>query len=200
MRALIETPGRALLIGFGLTVFILLLWAVTAGVDPVGFGSYFLRYLHIVGAMLWVGLIYFVNFVQLAAVAEASPEGRQTLMKAVVPRVMSGIRHTSHLTLLSGVLLLVTSGYLLDRIVFTSEVYIPPLRNLLLWGGTLGGVAMWAFVHFRIWPAVRVVLGEVAGDEAAKTKARESVKIYARINLILALRVTAVMVAAAHLY
>lgn len=200
MRALIETPGRSLLAGIGLTLLVLLVWLVTAGVDPVGFGSFLLRYIHVFAAMLWVGLIYFVNFIQLAAVAEASPEGRQTLMKSVVPRVASAFRHASHLTLLSGILLLVTSGYLLDRYVFSSGIYIPPLRNMLLWGGTIGGVAMWAFVHFRIWPALRVVLGEVPGDDAAKERARGTVKVYARINLILALPVTAVMVAAAHLY
>ena len=90
-----------------------------------------------------------------------------------------------------------TAGYLLDRMIFTAEVYIPPLRNLLLWGGVFGGLAMWVFVQFFIAPSLKVVLGHATGDEAA---ARGRVRTFARLNLVLGLPVTAVMVAAAHLY
>lgn len=195
--SLLEKPGSALLVSVAITVLILALWVVTAGVDPMGFTSYLLRFVHIYAAMLWIGLIYFVNFVQLAAVAEAAPENRSAIVKAIVPRVGSAVRHTSHLTVLSGLVLLISSGYLLDRMIFTTEVYIPPLRNLLLWGGVLGALAMWAFVQFFIAPSLKVVVGTSTGDEVA---ARARIKTFARLNLVLGLPVTAVMVAAAHLY
>lgn len=200
MGSLLDTPGRALLAGVGVTVVILLLWTVVAGADPVGFVSYLLRFVHVYASMIWIGLIFFVNFAQLVAVGETGPEGRSALMKSVAPRVASGMRHTSHLTVLSGVLLLVTSGYLLDRTIFTAEVYIPPLRNLLLWGGTLGGIVMWVFLNFIIWPNLKKVIGLTPADDAQKDLARGKVKTYARLNLVLGLPVTAVMVAAAHLY
>jgi len=200
MGSLLATPGRALLVGVGLTIAVLFIWVIGAGADPVGFISYLLRFIHVYAAMIWIGLIYFVNFVQLRAVAESTGEGRAALTTRVVPAVAKAFRHTSHLTVLSGILLLVTSGYLLDRYFFTTDVYIPPLRNLLLWGGTVGGLLMWGFVHFLIWPNLRIALGEVPGDDAAKERARATVKTYARLNLVLGLPVTAVMVAAAHLY
>jgi uncharacterized membrane protein len=103
-------------------------------------------------------------------------------------------------TVASGILLLVTTGYLLDRWIFMSEVFIPPLRNVLLWGGTLGGLVMWAFAHFVVWPNLKIVLGRVAADDAQKAAARAKVETYARLNLVLALPVTFVMVAAPHLY
>lgn len=200
MGSLLDTPGRALAAGLAITALILLLWKLTAGVDPVGFISYLLRFIHTFAAMLWLGFIWFVNFVQFAAVAETSGEGRKAIMTSIVPRVASGFRHASHLTVLSGVVLLITSGYLLDRYIFTAEVFIPPLRNLLLWGGTAGGLAMWAFANFIIWPNIKVVLGDTPADDAAKERARAKVKTYARLNLVIGIPVTAVMVAAAHLY
>lgn len=200
MGSPLETSGRALAAGVGLTLLVMLVWVAAVGVDRLGFTSFLLRWLHTFGGMVWVGMIWFVNFVQLAAVQQADDAGRAVLARSIVPKVATLFRHASHLTLVTGVLLLVTSGYLLDRMIFTAEVYIPPLRNLLLWGGTLGGLAMWGLVHLAIWPNLRIVLGERPGDAAAKAKAAKTVRACARLNLVLAVPVTFVMVAAAHLY
>jgi uncharacterized membrane protein len=150
--------------------------------------------------IVWVGMVWFVNFIQLSALQEADDAGRATLLKLVVPRVAHTFRHASHMNVLTGAMLLVASGYLLDRLLFTSEVYIPSSRALSLWGGVLGGLLMWMFVHFIIWPNLKVVLGHTPGDADAKARAREQVRTYARWNLILSVPVTFVMVAAAHLY
>jgi len=195
---MLDTPIKALFAGALATLAVLLAWVLGAGVDRIGFLSFVLRWLHVLAAMIWVGHIWFMNFTHLIALQEADDAGRATLHKLVAPRVAAAFRHSSHLTVLSGLLLLVTTGYLLDRWMFTTAVFMPPLKNIMLWGGTLVGVVMWALVHFVIWPAVRTVLA--GGDAAMVAAARARAKTYARINLILALPVTFVMVAAAHLY
>ncbi len=200
MKAMTDTPARALLTGAGLTAVIAVLWLAIEGADALGFISFLLRWVHVFAGILWVGLIWFVNFIQLSALQSADDAGRRSLMTLVVPRVAHSFRHASHLTLLSGVLLLFSSGYLLGSFVFPTEVYIPPSRTLLLWLGILGGLAMWAFVHFIIWPNLQIVLGQVPGDAAVKDQARQQIKIFARFNLILSIPVTFLMVAAAHLY
>ena len=200
MPSFLATPMRAFLLGLAISAAIVVLWAAVSPFDRIGFTSFLLRWLHIASAMLWIGMIWFVNFIQLSAVAEAEPAARAGIMKHIVPRVATTFRHTSHLTIASGVLLLVTSGYLLDRLVFSSPYYIPPLRNLLLWGGTVAATAMYAFVHMVIWPGLRIVLGIEAADADKIAAARTRVAIYARWNLVLAVPVTVAMVAAAHLY
>ena len=105
-------------------------------------------------------------------------------------------RHASHLTVLSGALLLVATGYLLGSWVFASAVYMPLPRILLLATGAFGGLLMWTFVNLAIWPNLKIVLGQATGD--AET-ARQTVKRYARLNLVLLIPVTFLMVAAAHL-
>jgi uncharacterized membrane protein len=199
MRAILASPGRSLLVGAALTLVILVVWLATASADRIGFVSFLLRWLHVFAGIVWVGMVWFVNFVQLVALQEVDDAGRATLLKSVAPRVAHAFRHASHLSLLTGILLLVFSGYLLDRLLFAAEVYIPPWRALFLWGGALGGVAMWTFVHFIIWPNLKVVLGQAPGDAEAKAQARERIKTYARWNLILSVPVTFGMVAAAHL-
>jgi uncharacterized membrane protein len=139
-----------------------------------------------------------VNFIQLPALEEADEAGRATIHKLVGARVVTTFRRASHVTLASGAVLLVTTGYLFDRWVFASAVYVPPLKGLLLWSGTAAAVVMWVLVHMVIWPAVRVV--QSGADADAKAAARGRVRLCARINLFLAVPVTFVMVAAAHLY
>lgn len=200
MNAITETAGRAMMAGGVLTVVLLVLWLALAGADPLGFISFLLRWVHIFAAMLWVGLIWFVNVVQLAALQQVDEPGRRALMTAVVPRVAQAFRHASHLTLVSGVLLLVTTGYLFGSFVFSTPVYVPAGRALLLWAGVLGGVVMWAFVHFIIWPNLRIVLGQPPAEPGAVERARSEIKTYARLNLALSVPVTFAMVAAPHLY
>jgi len=198
VQSILANPAKALLAGLGISFAILLLWLGLAGADRVSFVSFLVRWVHVATAMLWIGMIWFVNFIQLAAVRDADEAGRAALHKLVVPRVAMTMRHMSHAVLATGILLLITSGYMLDRLMFSSAVYIPPVRNVLLWAGALSGIAMWALLHWKIWPSLQVVLGD--GNADAKAAARGEVVTWARVNLVLAVPVTFVMVAAAHLY
>ncbi len=197
---MLSGPARALLAGLAMTAAILAVWMIYIGVDRIGLASFLLRWLHVLAAIVWLGQIAFINFVQIVALKELEGAERGGVLKAIVPRVAMLFRSASHLTVITGILLLVTSGYLLDRWVFSSTVYVPPLRNLLLWGGMLGGMAMWAIAHFAVWPSVQVVLGIKPGDANATAAARVRIEFFARINLALSLPVTFVMVAASHLY
>lgn len=167
------------------------------GIDGVGFVSLLLRYVHVLAATSWVGLILFVNFIQLPAVQEAKDRG--PLNRHIVRPVTNTFRYASHLTMASGALMLVTSGYVLSHWAYGADVYVPRLRELLLAGGTAAAVVMWAIVHFAIWPSVRVILDAEAADEA-KNAARIRARNFARVNLILSLPAMFLMLAAAHAY
>lgn len=199
MQRMFSSPVYAALAGLALCVVILGVWLADGGIDRLGFVSYVARLVHVLAAMIWVGMIWFVNFVQLAALAQADDSGRTALMKLVVPRVAAAFRHASHLTVASGVVLMMTTGYLLDRWVFPSAVYVPPFKLVMLYVAVAAALAMWAIVHFVIRPSLAVLLATDGPDAAAKERASGRIRAAARINLILALPVTCVMVAAAHL-
>ena len=193
---LLDNPARAVIAGLVLAALTLAVWLLTGPVDPRGLISVLLRFVHVLSAMVWVGLIFFVNFIQLRALQEADAPSRSAIAKWIVPHVATMFRHASHLTVLSGALLLVATGYLLGSWVFASAVYMPLPRILLLATGAFAGFLMWTFVNLAIWPNLKIVLGQATGD--AET-ARQTVKRYARLNLVLAIPVTFLMVAAAHL-
>ncbi|HXF55232.1 MAG TPA: hypothetical protein VNK52_14025 [Hyphomicrobiaceae bacterium] len=199
MQAILASPGRTLVLAGAVSLAILIGWLAAEGADGIGLLSFLLRFAHVMGAVIWLGMIWFVNFIQLDALAMADKHGRGVLMKSIVPRVANTFRHASHLTVASGLMLLFTSGYLLGSLVYATEVHTPPLRNALLWSGVLGGGAMWVIVNMMIWPSLKIILGHTA-DAGAKAAARARVAMLARINLALSVPVTFVMVAAAHLY
>jgi uncharacterized membrane protein len=199
MNSLLDKPARALMAGVAATGLVLAAWLLTATSDALGLVSVLLRFVHIVAAMAWIGLVFFVNFVQLEALEAADEASRGAILKWIAPRVAAGIRHTSHLTVLSGVLLLIATGYLFGEWIFSSAVYAAPARTLVLAAGVAGALLMWGFVNLVIWPSLRIVLGQTPGDAPAQALARRTVKRYARLNLVLALPVTFLMVAAAHL-
>jgi uncharacterized membrane protein len=183
-----------------LAFIIFLVGMLSAGADAYSLVSFLIRLLHVVAATIWIGFIFFVNFVQLTMLHSADEPSRTYLHKALVPAVAWWFRHASTATVASGVLLLVPSGYLFSSLAYGSGVYLPPVKSLLLWGGVIGALAMWMFVHMYIWPNMQVVLGMRPGDDAAKEAARMRVVLFARLNLVLTLPVLFAMVAAAHLY
>jgi uncharacterized membrane protein len=200
MQPIIANPRASLWAGLALAAAVLLIWLVTAGADGFGVFSFLVRLLHVLAAMVWIGLVFFVNFVQLVALQSADGQAREFLHKAIVPDVAWWFRHASTVTVASGVILLMTTGYLLPTLVYGAGVYVPPSRAWLIGSGVLGALVMWMFVHMYIWPNMQVVLGLRAGDADAKALARSRVILFARLNLVLTVPVTLAMVAAAHLY
>jgi uncharacterized membrane protein len=200
MKSLLDDPKSCAYAGLGLSALLLIAWLLIGGADRLSLVSFLIRVTHILAAMIWVGLIFFVNFVQLIAMRDADTDGKAFMAKAVIPNVFWWVRHASTVTVASGILMLIAAGYLLPSILYGSGVYVAPARAALLWLGVFAALAMWMFVNMYIWPALRIVLGINPGDAAAKAGAQARVKTYARLNLLLALPVTVAMVAAAHLY
>jgi uncharacterized membrane protein len=200
VRRILDTPTASVTAGLLISAVVLGGWLLAAGADVLGFTSFLLRWLHVLAAMIWVGLVFFVNFVQLVVLKAADEQQRSFLGAAVVPRVAWWFRHAASVTVVSGLLLAVPVGYIAPALVYGAGVFVPHERAALLWLGAAGGVAMLTFVHAVIWPSLQVVLGARPGDAEAKALAQARVLTFARLNLVLAVPVTLAMMAAAHLY
>lgn len=193
-----STPARAFATGAALVLLVALVWLGAWGdeyrnVYLPGVGFVLVRIVHVLAAMIWVGLIWYVNFAQLVAVEALDDTGRAAVHKEVAPRVAFWFRHMATLTVLTGIVLLFYTEHM------SFEGIAAPKGALLLISVVLG-VVMLGFVHAVIWPGMQVILGLRPGDAAAKQAARKRVKTFARLNLVLAIPTTAAMVGAAHLY
>jgi hypothetical protein len=189
MEPILRTPERALGAGLVLVVLIGLVLVLAAKVTITSVVLLLARVAHVFVAMIWVGLIWFVNKVQLTALNEADDAGKAAVNRWIVPRVSAQFRSAANLTIATGFLLAVLLGYLARW---------PVGAAWWLWIGTGLGVVMLGFVHAKIAPALRVILDPSETEPTAKVAARATVRFYARCNLLLALPVTVAMLAAAH--
>jgi uncharacterized membrane protein len=198
MNWITSTPARAFVAGLALVLVVALIWLAAWGseyrnVYLPNIGFVLFRIVHILAAMIWVGLIWYVNFVQLVAVEALDDAGRAAVHKEVAPRVAFWFRHMATLTVLTGVVLI----FYTEHMTFGG---IAAPKGALLIVAAILGFAMLGIVHGVIWPGMQVILGLRPDTAEAKQAARKRVKTFARLNLVLAIPTTAAMVGAAHLY
>lgn len=143
------------------------------------------RFLHVAGAIVWGGLIVFVNVVQLSALAKASDAERPVIVRRIVPGSTRLFTIAADATLATGL-----------AMIWPVHRALPDRPMLVL--GILGGIAMWTIVRFVLRPAIARVTGEVAASDSEKAAARARVALYARVNLALLLPVTLAMLIASH--
>lgn len=199
MRAFLDSPARTILAGSFVSLVLFVVWIVYGGSAGTEIVAFVLRFLHVFAAMLWVGVIWFVNIIQLRATSTGDEADRAAVLRTIVPSTTMLMRHASHMTVVTGLLLLVSSGYVMGGLVFFAEVYTGPLRSLYIWSGVAAALVMWAILNLKIAPAIKVLTGQTPSDIEARARARDRVRTYARINLLLSLPVTFVMIGAAHL-
>ncbi len=197
MQDILASPWKALAVGALVTLLLAALYFVSGGALDRGFATFVLRWMHVFSAIVWIGLVWFVNFVQLLALEDVDDAGRATIAKSIAPRVAWWFRHAATATVVAGLALAALHGNLIPG--FTFGVFEGlQTRHIMLGTGIWMGIVMWVFVHMLIWPNLKIMLGLVDADDPAKAAARIKVRDYARINLILSVPVTFAMVAAAH--
>ncbi len=146
------------------------------------------RWVHILAGIMWIGLLYYFNFVQVDALKAAGADNTAAgITKHVAPRALFYFRVASVVTWLAGAIILGT--HFIQAFLFQSPVYYP--IGVGAWLGTI----MLANVHAFIWPNQKKVLGIVPADDAAKAKARRTAFIFSRINTMLSIPLIFFMVA-----
>lgn len=185
MRGFSESAAMAGLVGALAAAIVFGAAAMSAGLGWHDTGVALARVLHVGAAVVWGGFIVFVNVVQLVALAAASDSERPVILRQIVPRTARVFGIAADVTLLTGFALLVPMVAALDA------------RPLLL-AGVLGGIAMWGIVRFVLKPSVAIVTGQRVTGDAERTRARQRIAFWARMNLVLLLPVTVAMLLAVH--
>jgi uncharacterized membrane protein len=181
----------ALLIG------IILLIAAMVGFHQGGMDKdywvQFLRYLHVFAGILWIGLLYYFNFVQIPTMPKVPAELKPGVTRYIAPAALFWFRYSALATVILGLLIieLRQSGDA-GRALALHE----PFRVLGV--GMWLGLIMAANVWFVIWPNQKKALGIVTVDDASKAKAGSLAMMASRTNLILSLPMLYCMIMGAH--
>ncbi len=148
------------------------------------------RWVHIGAGVMWIGMLYYFNFVQvpaLAAAAKDTPPTGAGITKHVAPRALLFFRWAAVLTWLAGAFLL--GDKLDDAFLFKERAYFP--IGVGAWLGTIMLFNVWVL----IWPNQKKVLGLMPASDEEKAKARRVAFLASRTNVMLSIPMLYFMVA-----
>ena len=162
------------------------------------FWSWVARYIHVVFGIMWIGLLWYFNFVQIPNMAKIPDEQKPAIGKVIAPAALFYFRWSAAFTVLSGLILAALNGYLHDAMTLSIGSGIPKHTaiGLGMWLGLIMAFNVW----FVIWPNQKRALGIVETDPDTKAKSARTAMIFSRTNTLLSLPMLLSMVAAQNLY
>jgi len=162
------------------------------------FWSWLFRYIHVVVAIMWIGLLWYFNFVQIPNMAKIPDEQKPAIGKVIAPAALFYFRWAAAFTVLSGLLLALFNGYLHDAMTLSIGSGIP--KHTAIGIGMWLGIIMAYNVWFVIWPNQKRALGIVDCDPDLKAQSARTAMLFSRTNTLLSLPMLFTMVAAQNLY
>lgn len=144
------------------------------------------RTVHVFFGVLWVGLLYYFNFVQIRKMPEIPAELKPAVSKYIAPEALFWFRWAALFTVVAGLVLAWLRGYVVEALTLGAVAGFAP--NFMLIGmGMWLAIVMFLNVWLVIWPNQKVALGIVDGDADAKAKAARTAMLFSRINLLLSI-------------
>jgi uncharacterized membrane protein len=193
MAAILNNLRNTIVVGLVLAILMIIAFA---RLSPHGFGDVVLyqavfRWLHVFFGVLWIGLLYYFNFVQSRKMPEIPAELKPAVSKYIAPEALFWFRWGALFTVLAGLGIAVLEPAPYAEKVFTLGLAggADPNNNgyMLMGIGAYLALIMFLNVWGVIWPNQKIALGIVAGDADAKAKAGRIAGMASRINVLLSL-------------
>ena len=160
--------------------------------------SFLFRWLHVLSGIMWIGLLWYFNFVQIPNMAKIPDEQKPAIGKVIAPAALFYFRWAAAFTVLSGLILAGLNGYLHDAMTLSIGSGIP--KHTAIGIGMWLGIVMAFNVWFVIWPNQKRALGMVECEPELKAKSARTAMLFSRTNTLLSLPMLLTMVAAQNLY
>jgi len=190
MGVIFQSLGRTIAAG---VVLLIVLVAIASTLTNASlridhaWATFFVRWLHVLSGVMWVGLLWYFNFVQIPSMPKIPDEQKPAIGKVIAPTALFWFRWAALATVVTGLLVAWMSGYLLRALSLQ-----PPATAI--------GIGMWlallmAFnVWFIIWPNQKKALGMVPVAPEEKAKAARFAMLTSRFNTMLSIPMLYMMV------
>jgi len=162
------------------------------------FFSWLFRYLHVLSGVMWVGLLYYFNFVQIPSMPLIPDEQKPAIAKVIAPKALFWFRWAALSTIVTGLIVAYLNNYLHEAMTLGIGSANP--KNTVIGIGMWLGIIMAFNVWFIIWPNQKKVLGMVECSPEIKATSAKTAMLFSRTNTLLSLPMLLCMVAAQNLY
>jgi uncharacterized membrane protein len=194
MGAVFQSLNRTVIAGLVLLVIIIVLVGATTGswirVDHA-WATFFMRWLHILSGVMWIGLLWYFNFVQIPSMPKIPDEQKPAISKVIAPEALFWFRWAALSTVITGLLLAMMNHYIGAALSLS-----PPFHpiGIGMWLGLIMAFNVW----FIIWPNQKKALGIVVVEAAEKAKAARLAMLTSRFNTMASIPMLFCMAAQSH--
>lgn len=209
MAAFLSNLRNTVTTGFVLAALVFIIYfELNGGSLGSPFWPFVLRWLHVISGVMWIGLLWYFNFVATPTTPKIPEELRPALGKYITPAALFWFRWSAMSTIVFGIILAWTRGYLLQA--YTLDIYEPSgsvfsdATSVIIGIGMWLGTIMWFNVWVLIWPnqqkALNIDNKYPDLSKEAKAAAAKTAGMYSRINTLLSIPMLFCMVGATHLF
>ncbi len=201
MAGILSNLRNTVIAGFVLTVVMIgIVVAVTGEGMPGGTAwiAFMWRWLHVLSAVMWVGLLWYFNFVQIPNMPNIPDDQKPAIGKVIAPAALWWFRWAAMATIVTGLLLALGNGYLVEAM--TLGLGGGGAKAMAIGIGMWLGIIMWFNVWFIIWPKQKIALGMVEADADAKAAAARTAMLFSRTHTMLSIPMLYAMVSAQNIY
>ena len=188
MGAIFSSLGRTITAGVVLLLVAMAIAGTYTKVGDMDWWRFFFRWLHVLSGVMWIGLLWYFNFVQTPSMPKIPDEQKPAVSKVIAPAALFWFRWGAMSTIVTGLILAWMNGYLVQALSLQKGVHA---IGLGMWLGTI----MWFNVWFIIWPNQKKALGIVQVSPEEKAKAAKTAGMTSRINTMLSILMLYCMVA-----
>ena len=193
MAGLLSNLRNTLIVAFVLALILIVGYEIHNGAADAIFWQGVFRFLHVTFGILWIGLLYYFNFVQIRKMPEIPAELKPAISKYIAPEALFWFRWAALFTWVMGVILAINRGYLVQAATLGAlDGFQTPQYSFIgvgMWLATVMFINVWAF----IWPAQKIALGMVEADADAKAAATRKAMLFSRTNTLLSIPMLATM-------
>ena len=200
MAAILSNLRNTVIAGLVLTVIMVAAIIGATGEGQPGGHAYFtflLRWLHVVSGVMWIGLLWYFNFVQIPNMPNIPDDQKPAIGKVIAPAALWWFRWGAMATIATGLIVAAMNGYLVQALTLGSDGVA---KHMAIGIGMWLGIIMWFNVWFVIWPNQQRALGMVEADAATKAASARTAMLFSRTNTLLSVPMLYAMVSAQNLY
>lgn len=198
MSAILTNLRNTVIAGFVLAIALFILYWQVEGYSSTEYSVFFFRWMHVLAGVMWIGLLWYFNFVQIPNMPKIPDDQKPAIGKVIAPAALFWFRWAAMATIVTGLIVAFMNGYLHQAFTLGLMDGVP--KHTMIGIGMWLGVIMWANVWFVIWPKQKIALGMVDATAEAKAAAGRTAMLFSRTNTLLSIPMLFAMVSAQNLY
>ena len=201
MANILQSLNRTIIAGVILAVILfILMYSISGGwyLDTYFWSAVF-RYLHVLSGIMWIGLLWYFNFVQIPNMPNIPDEQKPAIGKVIAPAALFWFRWAALSTIITGLIVAYLNGYVNQAMTLGLIGEADP-KSITIGIGMWLGIIMAYNVWMVIWPNQKKALGMIEVSAEEKAKSARTAMLFSRTNTLLSIPMLLTMVSAQNLY